>query len=249
MSNEAAPRRRVLVTGAAGMLGSQLLLDAPEDVEAVGTDLREPPSTADPESDAAEAPPVKAVGFDLAEPGAVAELFAAFGPFDGVIHAAAYTAVDQAEQEEEVAQRVNARAARVIAEACARAGIPLVLVSTDFVFDGTKGEPYAEDDPPQALGAYGRTKLEGELAARDAWGDGLRIVRTQWLYGPRGSHFPATILRLASERDELRVVDDQVGAPTSTLELAPAIWDVLLKGESGVYHAACEGSCLIKSYG
>ncbi len=218
---------RVLVTGAAGMLGSQLVLDAPAGVTAVGTDLAEG---------------VDAPGVDLAEPEAVRELFREHGPFDGVIHAAAYTAVDKAEEEEELALRVNARATEVLATACAEAGIPLVVVSTDFVFDGTKREPYREDDPVAPLGAYGRTKLAGEEAARAAWADGLRIVRTQWLYGPRGRHFPGTMVKLARERDRLRVVDDQIGSPTSTLELAPALWDVLARGEPGVYHAACEGS-------
>lgn len=209
------------------MLGSQLVADAPEGFTAVGTDL---------------ASGVAAPGVDLAEPALVAQLFEDDGPFSGVIHAAAYTAVDEAEEEEELAFRVNVRASEVLADACARAQVPLVLVSTDFVFDGSKREPYGVDEPTAPLGVYGRTKLAGEHAARSAWGDGLRIVRTQWLYGPRGNSFPRTMVRLARETDHLRVVDDQVGAPTSTLELAPALWDVLTIGEPGVYHAACEGS-------
>jgi len=221
---------RVLVTGAAGMLGSQVLLASPDDVQVVGTDLR-------------EAHGVVALGVDLAEPEQVAALFAEHGPFTGVIHTAAYTAVDQAEEDEELALRVNATATRVLAEACAPAGLPLVAVSTDFVFDGEASRPYAADAPTRPLSAYGRTKLAGELAAQEAHPTGARIVRTQWLYGPRGKHFPATIQRLAAERDHLKVVDDQVGSPTSTLELAPALWDVLARGEAGVYHAACEGSC------
>ena len=228
-----AGRRRVLVTGAAGMLGSQLLLDAPAGVDAVGTDLA---------PGRPGAPEVAAPGVDLAEGGAVAELFRAHGPFAGVIHAAAYTAVDRAEEEEELALRVNAQASEVLARAAARAAIPLVLVSTDFVFDGTRRTPYPVDARPAPLGAYGRTKLEGERRAAAAH-PGTRIVRTQWLYGPRGKHFPGTILRLAAERDELRVVQDQVGSPTTTLELSPALWDVLERGRAGVYHAACEGAC------
>lgn len=220
----------MLVTGAAGMLGSQVLLASPDDVQVVGTDLR-------------EAHGVGALGFDLADPEQVGRLFEEHGPFSGVIHAAAYTAVDQAEEEEELALRVNATATRVLAEACAAAGIPLVAVSTDFVFDGEASSPYTEDAPTRPLSAYGRTKLAGEEAALQAHPGGARIVRTQWLYGPRGKHFPATIQRLASERDHLKVVHDQVGSPTSTLELAPALWDVLGRGEAGVYHAACEGAC------
>lgn len=223
-------QERVLVTGAAGMLGSQLLLSVPDGIAAIGTDLR-------------EAPGVAAVGVDLADPAAVAALFDEHGPFTGVIHAAAFTAVDAAEEREDDARRVNETASRVLAEACARAGVPLVVVSTDFVFDGEGKRPYREDDAPRPLSAYGRTKLAGEHAALDAHPDGTRIVRTQWLYGPRGKHFPGTMLALAKERDTLRVVDDQVGSPTSTLELAPALWDVLLDGERGIYHAACEGEC------
>ena len=223
---------RVLVTGAAGMLGSQLVLDAPPGTAAVGTDLR----AAD-----AGSPPLAATGVDLAEHEAVARLFAEHGPFTGVLHAAAYTAVDQAEAEEALAHRVNAEASAVLARACARQGIPLVVVSTDFVFDGAKRSPYREEDPVAPLGAYGRTKRAGEEAALRAWPAGARIVRTQWLYGPRGKHFPGTIVKLARERGALSVVNDQVGSPTSTLELSPALWDVLAGGAAGIYHAACEG--------
>jgi len=212
------------------MLGSQLLLSVPDGIGVIGSDLR-------------EAPGVEAVGVDLAEAAAVERLFAEQGPFTGVIHAAAFTAVDLAEEQEELARKVNEIASRVVAEACAREGLPLVLVSTDFVFDGEASKPYTPDSPTRPLSAYGRTKLAGEQAALSAHPDGTRVVRTQWLYGPRGKHFPGTMQQLARERSELRVVHDQIGSPTSTLELAPALWDVLRTGESGIYHGACEGSC------
>lgn len=221
---------RVLVTGAAGMLGSQVMLAVPDGIEAVGTDLL-------------EAPGVEAVGTDLADAGQVAELFATRGPFTGVIHTAAYTAVDRAESDEAKALEVNGDVCGVLAAECARAGVPLVAVGTDFVFDGEKRQPYRVEDPTRPISAYGRTKLAGERAALEAHPEGARIVRTQWLYGPRGKHFPATMQNLAKERDQLRVVSDQFGSPTSTLELAPALWDVLARGEAGVYHASCEGSC------
>jgi dTDP-4-dehydrorhamnose reductase len=221
---------RVLVTGAAGMLGSEVVRRAPARVACVATDV-------------ASAPGVDAPGVDLADEAAVARLWAERGPFDGVIHCAAYTAVDRAESEAALARRVNVDACAVLARRCARDGARLVAVGTDFVFDGAKRAPYVEDDPPAPLSVYGRTKLDGEREALAAHPSGTAIVRTQWLYGPRGQHFPRTIVRLAREKGRLRVVDDQVGSPTSTLELAPALWDVLLSGANGVYHAACEGAC------
>ena len=223
---------RVLVTGAAGMLGSQLLLDVPSGFEAVGTDRNPAP---------AGGPAVTAVGVDLTDEGAVARLFEEHGPFAGVIHPAAYTAVDRAEEEPDLARAVNAEAARIVAARCAAEGIPMVLVSTDFVFSGDSTEPYTEEVEPDPQSVYGATKLEGERLAFEAWPKGVAVVRTQWLYGPRGGHFPATMLKLAEDRDSLKVVHDQIGSPTSTLELAPALWDVLLRGEHGVYHAGCEG--------
>ena len=225
--------QRVLVTGAAGMLGSQLLLTAPGSVAAIGSDL----VAAQPGS-----PEVLGAGCDLADEASVERLWRELGPFDAVLHPAAYTAVDKAEQEPELARRVNVEACAVLARRAARAGAALVVVSTDFVFDGRAERPYREDDPTAPLGVYGATKLAGEQAARAAH-PGACIVRTQWLYGPRGRHFPGTMLALFAERSELKVVEDQVGSPTSTLELAPALWDVLARGASGVYHAACEGAC------
>jgi dTDP-4-dehydrorhamnose reductase len=226
---------RVLITGAAGMLGSQLLLDAPGSCMAVGTDLGEAPEGN---------PRVELTGIDLTDEACVEDLFGR-ERFTGVIHAAAYTAVDKAEEDRHAARAVNARAPEVVGEAARAAGIPMVLVSTDFVFDGEKGAAYVESDPVAPLSVYGSSKLEGEERARIANPDGLTIVRTQWLYGPRGNHFPGTMLRLAETNKHLDVVDDQRGAPTSTLELSPALWDVLALGardqDQGIYHAACEG--------
>ena len=225
---EDSEQSRVLVTGAAGMLGSQVLLSVPDGIDAVGTDMR-------------EAAGVEAVGFDLTGREQVGELFTKHGPFTGVIHAAAYTAVDKAEEDSDLAMRINRDATGILAEHCREAKIPMVLVSTDFVFDGRSNRPYLEDDPTSPLSVYGSTKLAGEEAALRAHPGGVRIARTQWLYGPRGKHFPGTMLQLAEERSELKVVSDQVGSPTSTLELAPALWDVLHLSEAGIYNAACEG--------
>jgi len=219
------------------MLGSQLLLDAPGACHAVGTDLH---AALD------GYPEVEFVGVDLCDEASVKDFFAR-ETFTGVIHCAAFTAVDLAEEQRDVARAVNARAPELVAEACADHGLPMVLVSTDFVFDGEKGAPYVEDDFVAPLSVYGATKLEGEQRAAAALPRGLTIARTQWLYGPRGKHFPGTVLTLAESRDELRVVADQIGTPTSTLELSPALWELLERGErvdglgGGIYHAACEG--------
>ena len=212
------------------MLGSELRRQVPPGVLTVGTDVR-------------EATGVEAGGIDLADPRAVADLFESQGPLAGVIHCAAFTAVDLAEEKEAEAARANETATRVLAEACARVSTPLVAVGTDFVFDGSSKRPYREDDPVRPLSAYGRTKLAAERAALAAHPSGTAIVRTQWLYGPRGRHFPGTILELAKTRKELKVVNDQVGCPTTTLELAPALWDVLRARATGIFHAACEGPC------
>lgn len=219
---------RILITGAAGMLGSQVLMAVPDHVDALGTDMR-------------EAHGVDFLGVDLTDAGQVEAMFREAAPLHGIIHCAAYTAVDKAEEEPELAQAVNGDACGVLAREAARAGIPLVMVSTDFVFDGSGSEPYKPTDPPAPVSVYGRTKLDGEAQAVAAHPGGVRVVRTQWLYGPRGGHFPGTMQKLAAERDQLNVVADQFGSPTSTLELAPALWDVLQLGHAGIYHAACEG--------
>ena len=143
-----------------------------------------------------------------------------------IVNAAAYTAVDAAEKEEALAHTINADAPRVLAQEAAQLGALLVHYSTDYVFDGTRREPYREDDPVAPASAYGRTKLAGEQAIRDS---GCRhlILRTSWVYAPRGRNFVLTLLRLANERDELRVVADQVGSPTSARSLAVATVAVL----------------------
>jgi len=130
-----------------------------------------------------------------------------------VINAAAYTAVDKAESEPELAGKINGQAPWILAEECARAGALLVHYSTDYVFDGTKGEPYVETDVTNPLSVYGRTKLTGEQGIRTA-GRAHLILRLCWLYGSRGQNFMLTIQRLAREQDRLRVVDDQIGCPT-----------------------------------
>lgn len=158
---------------------------------------------------------------DITDSAAVAAALSAHRPLL-VVNAAAYTNVDRAESDTAAAAAANATGPAVIAAACARAAVPLVHVSTDYVFDGRKAAPYQESDPVAPLNVYGRTKAAGEAAVRAALPRHV-ILRTAWLYGAFGHNFLKTILRLARERDELRVVADQHGSPTSSRELAAAI--------------------------
>ena len=156
-----------------------------------------------------------------------------------VINAAAYTDVDGCETNTELALQVNGEGVAHLAMISKEIGARLVQVSTDYVFDGGKGTPYQEDDAPSPLSIYGESKLAGEMNAR--FNPDHLIVRTQWLYGHAGKNFVETMLRLAGERKELTVVDDQVGSPTWTFDLALAIKALLDKGCQGTYHAANAG--------
>lgn len=151
---------------------------------------------------------------------------------DLVINAAAYTAVDRAESEAGLADKVNSQAVAHLADAAARVGAQLVQISTDFVFDGRAARPYPVDAPVAPLNVYGRTKLSGEIAA----GDGALIVRTAWVHSAHGSNFVRTMLRLMRERDEVSVVHDQLGTPTHAASLARAIWDLADARARGICH-------------
>lgn len=178
---------------------------------------------------------------DLGQPDTVAGLVERVAP-DVVVNAAAYTAVDRAEDEPKMAHRINAEAPGRIAKACARLGATLVHYSTDYVFDGQGSRPYGEDDPTAPLGVYGATKLAGEQAIA-ASGVQYLILRTAWVYGLRGSNFLCTMLRLAGERDELRVVADQIGSPTPAWLIADITAVILQRGihSSGIYHLVVAG--------
>jgi dTDP-4-dehydrorhamnose reductase len=180
---------------------------------------------------------------DLADPDRIARAVREARP-QVIVNAAAYTAVDKAESEPALAQAINARAPGILADEAKKLGALLVHYSTDYVFDGAKQGPYTEDDAPNPLSVYGRTKLEGERAIRTS---GCRhlIFSTSWIYGPRGKNFLLTILRLAKERDELRVVDDQIGAPTSSDMIADTTAHILLHQDrdppNGIYHLTASG--------
>lgn len=207
---------RILLVGANGMLGRDLRTAlAHHDLVAVGSrelDVRD----------------------------ADACLAAAEG-VDAIVNASAYTAVDQAETDEDAAAAVNADGPANLAAAAAANGAVLVHVSTDYVFRGDATEPYAEDAPVDPVSAYGRTKAAGEARAQAANADTI-VVRTAWLYGPGGGNFATTMVRLAGERETLTVVDDQRGQPTTTHDLASRIAALLDAGvRSGVFHGTSSG--------
>jgi dTDP-4-dehydrorhamnose reductase len=214
---------RLLVTGAAGMLGQDLVR-------------------------AAEAGGYETVGLthedvDILDLGAIEGAVRASAP-EVVVNCAAWTDVDGAEESPEQAHRANAEGAGNVATAAARAGAWIVQISTDYVFDGNKRSPYVESDAPSPLSSYGSSKLAGEREVVASCPDMHTIVRTSWLFGS-GPCFPATIMRLAAERDELTVVDDQVGCPTFTGHLADALVEMIDARALplGVVHMAAAGSC------
>ena len=208
----------LLVTGAKGMLGHRVAAIAHERGHAVtATDLPE---------------------LDLANEDGVREFVRAKAP-DAIVNCAAYTDVDACEEHEELATRVNGEAAGNVA----RCGVHVVHVSTDYVFPGdNRRAPYVESDEPAPRTAYGRSKLAGEVAVREA-DERHAIVRTAWLFGDGGKNFVDTMLRLGAERDEVSVVFDQVGSPSWTGHLAPALVELAERGGSGVFHAAGDGAC------
>jgi dTDP-4-dehydrorhamnose reductase len=210
---------RVAVTGAAGQLGTDLC----RRLRAAGH----------------EAVALTRSDLDLAHPEQVRETISALAP-DWVVNCAAYTQVDRAESEVEQAFAVNRDGARALAQAVARHHGRLLQVSTDFVFDGSQSHPYREEDAASPLGVYGRSKWEGEQAVLDRLPDAL-IVRTAWVHGAHGHNFVKTILRLASERERLTIVDDQVGSPSWTGDIATALVRLMEQQAAGVFHYTNEG--------
>jgi dTDP-4-dehydrorhamnose reductase len=208
----------ILVTGGRGQLGRSVARRArARGLEVAAHDLDE---------------------LDICDPTAVMRSLEQVAP-SMVINAAAYTAVDKAESERERAFAVNATAAATVARACRTAAIPMFHLSTDYVFDGTATTPYREDSPTKPLCAYGESKAEGERAVLDAGGT---VIRTSWLFAEGGPGFVQTILRLATERPLLRVVDDQHGCPTWAEDLADAILDLSrVSGSRGLYHYCGDG--------
>ena len=178
---------------------------------------------------------------DITSPETIEKVMGEFRP-DIVVNAAAYTNVDGAEDDESTAFVVNETGARNVAEAAAKHGAAVLHFSTDYVFDGTKRTPYEPDDPVAPVGVYARSKLAGEIAVRVA-NPRHFILRTAWLYGPGGNNFVEKILRAAASRPALRVVDDEVGSPTQTYDLAEAAVALVRTDAYGTYHGANRGSC------
>ncbi|WP_060610670.1 dTDP-4-dehydrorhamnose reductase [Aureimonas altamirensis] len=215
---------RLLVTGREGQVAQALLAKQTDDlqIEALGRPT-----------------------LDLTDPSSIDRAIAAFRP-DVIVNAAAYTAVDRAESEEETAFAVNATGAGNVAAAAAAAGLPIIHISTDYVFPGDKATPYVETDPTGPQGAYGRSKLAGEAAVAAANPRHV-ILRTAWVYGPYGNNFLKTMLRLAETRDTLRVVADQHGTPTYAPDIAEGILAVAQRlvsdasTPSGVFHMVSAG--------
>ena len=203
---------KVLITGAKGQLGRALQTCAPATARLVAHDIDT---------------------LDLTDAAAVAALVAAERP-ELILNAAAYTAVDKAENEEDAAYAANVTAVANLAAT----GVRLVHVSTDFVFDGMSGVPYAPDAPTGPVSAYGRTKLAGEAAA----GPDALIVRTAWVYAPTGNNFVRTMLRLMTAHPQVRVVADQIGTPTYAPGLAAALWMLAGQGTTGIHHYTDSGA-------
>jgi dTDP-4-dehydrorhamnose reductase len=221
---------RILLTGKNGQIGAELAIVLPRLGEVIALDHQQ---------------------LDLSRPDDIRRTIREIRPLL-IVNAAAYTAVDQAEKEEAIAQAINADAPALMAQEAKKIGAGLVHYSTDYVFDGSKHSPYEENDPPNPASVYGKTKLAGEQAIRDAGVPHL-IFRTAWVYGTRGRNFLLTILRLASQREELRIVRDQIGTPTWCREIARGTASVLgrlsddrkgalsLPEAGGVYHMTAAG--------
>ena len=211
---------RVLVTGAKGMLANALLPCLQSGHEVVGVDLND---------------------FDISQEAAVQKAFRDIRP-EFVYHLAAYTDVDGCEANPQLAMQVNADGAGNLARASAEVGAAMLYVSTDYVFDGSGERPWREDDATNPLSVYGKSKLQGELAVIAGLKEHL-IARSSWLFGARGKNFVSTILKLAAQKDELRVVSDQRGSPTYTRHLASKLAELVNCKAYGTFHVTGSGSC------
>ena len=212
---------RILVTGVKGQLGYDVVAELEKrGHEAIGVDIEE---------------------MDITNAVAVKEIITS-AAVDAVIHCAAYTAVDAAEDNENICRRVNVTGTDNIAKVCQELDIKMVYISTDYVFDGEGTRPWEPDDKQNPQSVYGQTKYEGEMAVMDTL-DKYFIVRIAWVFGVNGKNFVKTMLSLAETRDSLTVVNDQIGSPTYTFDLAVLLVDMVETDKYGIYHATNEGLC------
>lgn len=215
---------KIAITGSRGMLGTDLMRLFQQEHEVLGLDLH---------------------NCNILDAAQLHDVIAPFCP-NVIIHAAAYTNVDKAESDRDAAFALNETGTKNMAEAAKACQAKLVYISTDYVFDGTKGTPYAEDDAPSPLGVYGWSKWRGEEQIRTIFADNpgaFLIVRIAWLYGKHGKNFVETILNLAQQQDTLRVVNDQFGSPTYTQDVVRALQALIRSNASGVVHATNSGQC------
>lgn len=212
---------KVLVTGVKGQLGYDVVNELTKrGIEAVGVDIQE---------------------MDITNPESVDSVIGQSAP-DAVIHCAAYTAVDAAEENEAACRKVNVDGTRNIARVCAKLDIKMLYISTDYVFNGQGDRPWEPEDERSPKSVYGQTKYEGELAVQELL-DKYFIVRIAWAFGINGKNFVRTMLNLAKTHDTLKVVDDQFGSPTYTYDLARLLVDMVQTDKYGIYHATNEGFC------
>jgi len=212
---------KIFVTGVRGQLGYDVVNELTKrGIEAVGVDIQE---------------------MDITDADSVSRVIKEAAP-DAVIHCAAYTAVDAAEENEALCRRVNAEGTRNIANVCRELDVKMIYISTDYVFSGEGERPWEPDDERGPKSVYGQTKYEGELAVQEML-DKYFIVRIAWVFGINGKNFVKTMLNLSKNHDTVRVVDDQFGSPTYTYDLARLLVDMVLTEKYGVYHATNEGIC------
>lgn len=212
---------KILVTGVRGQLGYDVVQEGESrGLDMFGTDVD---------------------NMDITDAGQVKQVIEAYKP-DAVIHCAAYTAVDAAEDNQELCRKINVDGTRNIAEVCKDMDIPMMYFSTDYIFDGQGENFWKEDDPKNPLNVYGQTKYEGELAVQELI-DKHFILRISWVFGVNGNNFIKTMLRVGPQRGEVGVVADQIGSPTYTYDLAKLVIDMIQTDKYGAYHVTNEGIC------
>ncbi len=234
----------VAITGSAGMLGQDLCAKLKKrSVDFCGIDIKEPVKQ--------QLEPDEYHQASVTDRAEITSLIASLKP-EIVIHAAAYTAVDKCEEEKKLAYNVNAEGAKNVALGCKGSGSLMIYISTDYVFDGLKKIPYSQNDKPNPLSTYGKSKYKGELNVQEVLEDNFLIVRTSWLYGKNGPNFVDKIIEKAEAEGKLKVVDDQVGSPTYTVDFSAALCELVFiyqqgglrqQAEKGPYHVSNAGSC------